>query len=194
MAAPLGPDNREAAKREFLLSFRKLGTIGAAAEQVGVNRSTVYGWLNSDDEFVADFDNARESLTDALESSVYFRAFKDPILAMFYLKARRAEFKDKLQVDVESINAEIGERMRRLGIDPQKLFSSLGPGDAPELKLLEAPKQTYANSRAGDGVGESRATIPPAELNKMVDSGTGTDRKPNEGDTAESCIDSDRGE
>jgi hypothetical protein len=40
MAAPLTLENREAAKREFLLSFRKLGTVGAAEEQVGIDRST----------------------------------------------------------------------------------------------------------------------------------------------------------
>lgn len=145
MAAPLTVENREVAKREFLLSFRKLGTVAAAAEQVGIDRSTFYRWLDSDPEFADDFHDARDDVIDSVEQTLVQRARNGSELCIFFfLKRWRPEYRDRVSFDPELLREEIAERLKR-GIDPKRLFARFGAGDAPELKLLDGPKGDDTN-------------------------------------------------
>lgn len=103
-------------KRVFITMYREHGSIYHAAYYTPVSRKTVYNWLESDAQFAEAVADSKEDSLDDLESSVYKRAFKDSILAMFYLKAHRPKFRDKVSVDVAAIQEEITERIQSLGL------------------------------------------------------------------------------
>lgn len=100
-------------KRAFLEAYRVHGVISRATYEARIHRTTVYKWLESDSVFSQAFADCHEDTYDELEASGYQKALAgDPILTMFYLKAHRPKFRDRLQVDVEQVDAEIRQRMR----------------------------------------------------------------------------------
>lgn len=103
-------------KRAFLNAYREEGVIYRAALAARIHRTTVYKWLENDPAFVDAFGDCHEDTYDNLESSGFKKALAgDTLLTMFYLKAHRPKFRDKLQVDIESVDNEIKERMRSVG-------------------------------------------------------------------------------
>jgi len=105
-------------KRRFLSEYRVHGVIYRAAQATGIHRTTVYKWLESDPVFVQAFDDCHQDTYDDLEASGFQKAMAgDPILTMFYLKAHRPKFRDKMQVDLQMVDDEIQERMKQAGID-----------------------------------------------------------------------------
>lgn len=106
-------------KCAFIGLYREHGSIYHAAKLTPVNRKTIYRWLDADPQFAEAFADSKEDNVDELETSVYKRAFNDSILAMFYLKAYRPRFRDKVAIDMQVIDEEIRERMRL--IDPSRL-------------------------------------------------------------------------
>lgn len=61
-------------KRAFLDAISRFGNIGYAAEQVGVGRSTFYGWLEHDEEFAQGYRQAEIRATEVLEKEAWRRA------------------------------------------------------------------------------------------------------------------------
>lgn len=114
-------------KRKFLEGIRLKASIYHAAQYAGVGRTTVYRWLESDELFAQAVADATEDAGDKLESSVYERAFKDNLLAMFWLKAHRHKFRDKVTIDVDSLKDEIQERIKQVGANPANPQQSLFP-------------------------------------------------------------------
>jgi hypothetical protein len=54
-----------------------------------------------------------------VESTIYQQAIGgNTIAAIFYLKAHRPIYRDRLNIDVEQVNSEIQERMAELGMTP----------------------------------------------------------------------------
>ena len=72
-------------------------TITGAARATGVGRQTIYDWCANDPEFARALAEAKPVAVDVLKESVYERAFKDPILAMFVIKAHDPDYNDKVQ-------------------------------------------------------------------------------------------------
>jgi hypothetical protein len=104
-------------KRRFLSEYRSHGVIYRAAQATGIHRTTVYKWLESDPVFVQAFADCHEDTYDDLEASGFEKAMAgDPILTMFYLKAHRPKFRDKMQVDLQLVDSEIQERMQQLNL------------------------------------------------------------------------------
>lgn len=63
---------------------------------------------------------------DAVESSLYQKALNgDTICMIFYLKAHRPQYRDKLNIDVKQVDSEIEERIAHLGITPDLLARAL---------------------------------------------------------------------
>lgn len=124
-------------KCRFITLYREHGSIYHAAYYTPVSRKTVYNWLESDQQFAEAFADSREDSLDDIESSVYKRAFKSDLLAMFYLKAHRPKFRDKVTVDIEGIKDEINQRMQQLGLrELPALITTItndGNGNHPEL-------------------------------------------------------------
>lgn len=101
-------------KQRLISAYRERGTISHAAETVGVSRKCVHHYLNTDPVFAEAMADAREDSGDILESSVYERAFKSDLLAMFYLKAYRPKFRDKVLVDVGAVQEQIDQMIGKL--------------------------------------------------------------------------------
>jgi hypothetical protein len=101
-------------KRAFLESYREEGSIYHAAQITRVSRKTVYNWMEQDAEFAEALTDSKEDTYDKLETSVYKRAFSDNLLAMFYLKAHRPKFRDKVMVDVSEVQEQIDRMMAKL--------------------------------------------------------------------------------
>lgn len=60
-----------------------------------------------------------ENAVDAVENVVYQRALSgDIIAAIFYLKAQRPKFRDRLNINVEQVQSEIEEAFDRLRANP----------------------------------------------------------------------------
>jgi len=105
-------------KRMFLAAYRGKATVYHAAQVAGISRKTVYQWLRVDEAFIAAFDDCKEDAADTLETSVYQRALKSDLLAMFWLKAHRAKFRDRMTIDLPALENELTSRFSR-NITPQ---------------------------------------------------------------------------
>jgi len=82
---------------------------------------------------------------DVQETSVYRRGLNGSTIdSIFYLKAKRPEFRDKLQLDIPAIHEEIKARITQLGIDPQTLQS------ASETRLLQKDTMATAGNNPDD--------------------------------------------
>jgi hypothetical protein len=119
-------------KREkFLLSLVETGgNVSASCGLAGIKRRTAYDWRSDDPEFAAEWDEAVNVGLDALESEARRRAFEgieEPVfykgeicghirrysdsLIMFMLKAYRPQFRDRVLIDVNAVDAEIERRL-----------------------------------------------------------------------------------
>lgn len=112
-------------KCAFIGLYREHGSIFHAARLTPVNRKTVYRWIEADEQFAEAVADSKEDSLDDLETSVYRRAFTDNLLAMFYLKAHRPKFRDKLSIDVEQLRDEVKQRMISTGMDSLQLSQFL---------------------------------------------------------------------
>ena len=61
-------------KATFLAAFRECGCVSRSAEIAKVDRRSHYDWLESDPEYSAAFEDAKEQATDALEREARRRA------------------------------------------------------------------------------------------------------------------------
>lgn len=119
-------DRRDRQKKTFLTALTTHGTVYHAAQAAGVSRQTAYRWRHEDLEFADQWDQAHENAVDAVESTIYQQAVGgNTIAAIFYLKAHRPIYRDRLNIDVEHVRGEIEERMARLGITSEMLARSI---------------------------------------------------------------------
>ena len=72
-------------------------------------------WRQDDLEFAELWDEAMDTAVDAVESVLYQKALSGDTIAMiFYLKAHRPMYRDRLNIDIEQLRGEIEERMAQL--------------------------------------------------------------------------------
>jgi 20S proteasome alpha/beta subunit len=108
-------DKRDRRKKKFIATLTAQGTVFHAAKAAGVSRWTAYRWRQEDLDFADQWDEAIENAVDAVENVIYRRALGgDTIAAIFYLKAQRPKFRDRLNINVEQVQSEIEERMTQL--------------------------------------------------------------------------------
>lgn len=104
-------------KRAFIVNFREEGSIYHAARLTRISRQCVYNWIQADEEFAQAVEESKEDCYDQAETSVFKKALAgDSLLLMFYLKAHRHKFRDKVTIDVEVVKNEIEERMNQLNL------------------------------------------------------------------------------
>ena|SRR5690349_21315682 len=119
-------DKRDTKKKRFIETLAAQGTVYHAAQAAGVSRQTVYRWRIEDREFAACWDEAHEQAVDAVESSLYQKALGgDTICMIFYLKAHRPIYRDKLNIDVKKVQSEIEERLAELRENPDFLLRAI---------------------------------------------------------------------
>lgn len=117
----LGDNATVERKSAFLALYREHGSIYHAAKLTPVNRKTVYRWLEGDEQFAEAVADCKDDAVVELEQSVYKRAFKSDLLAMFVLKANRPQYRDKVTVDLSVVQEQINEMMERLEAGPRQL-------------------------------------------------------------------------
>jgi 20S proteasome alpha/beta subunit len=103
---------RDTRKKRFIAALEAQGTVLHACRAAGISRQTAYRWRDDDLEFAFEWDEARENAVDVVESTIYQQAVGgNTIAAIFYLKAHRPIYRDRLNIDIEQVRGEIEERM-----------------------------------------------------------------------------------
>lgn len=101
-------------QKAFLAEFAQNANILLSAKRAGIDRTTVYIWLEHDQDFSFAFNQAKEDANDMLRAEVYRRAIEgvpekvwqlgkycgettkySDTLLIFLCKARMPEFRDK---------------------------------------------------------------------------------------------------
>ena len=115
-------DKRDTRKKRFIDALTAHGTVFHAAQAAGVSRQTAYRWRQEDTEFADLWDEAIENAVDAVECTIYQQAVGgNTLAAIFYLKAHRPKYRDRLNIDIEQVRGEIEERMTQLQANPDLL-------------------------------------------------------------------------
>src|SRR4029079_1003699 len=112
-------DRRDTKKKRFIETLASQGTVSHAAQAAGVSRNTAYRWKHRDREFASLWDEAHENAVDVVESVLYQKALSgDTIAIIFYLKAHRPIYRDKLNIDLKQVQSEIEEKIAQLRETP----------------------------------------------------------------------------
>lgn len=82
--AGLSQRTTDHARKLFLDTLRATANISAAARAADINRRTAYTWRDENPEFAADWDEALEEATDALEAEARRRALDGVAKPVFY--------------------------------------------------------------------------------------------------------------
>jgi transposase-like protein len=119
-------DRRDTKKKRFIETLAAQGTVSHAAQAAGVSRNTAYRWRQDDLEFAEAWDEAHEKAVDVVESSLYEKAVSgDTICMIFYLKAHRPIYRDRLNIDLKQVQSEIEERMAQIRENPDLLARAI---------------------------------------------------------------------
>jgi hypothetical protein len=136
-------DKRDSQKKRFIKALTAQATVFHAAQAAGISRWTAYRWRDNDPAFAQAWNDALEDCGDIMESSVYQRGLAgDSILSMFWLKAKRPAFRDKVAVDIPTIQNQVREFIQELLRSQVSQIYQEQPNEMRGLKpkLLEAPK------------------------------------------------------
>lgn len=63
-------------KEKFLAHYRTTGNVTSTCNDLKIGRMTVYDWIEKDESFAADFNDAREESTDILEAEARRRGLE----------------------------------------------------------------------------------------------------------------------
>ena len=77
-------------KKAMVEAMKKsLGIISTACAEVGINRSTHYDWLKTDEEYKQEIEHIAESVIDFAESKLHTLIDKGDVAStIFYLKTK----------------------------------------------------------------------------------------------------------
>ena len=102
-------------KRGFLAAYRTQASVFHAACIAGIARASVYRYLERDPVFAAAFEDCKEDTADSIETSVYHEARygNNPLLKMFWLKAHRPEYRDRVTLDIPAMRTELQTRLHK---------------------------------------------------------------------------------
>ena len=137
-------------RKEFLKLFAKTGNISGSARAVGLSRQGIYDYKAGNPIFAKAWDNAWNEYLDTVEAEVQRRGaegFLEPVfyqgkevaqvrkysdnLLMFYLKAKRPEFRDKsVEVNFPSIAMEFNiGTAPQISMDPKVIEAKVEDAD-----------------------------------------------------------------
>lgn len=122
----------KARQKLFLEAYAEHANVLLSARVAGVNRTTVYVWLEKDEDFSFAYNQAKEDARDVLRAEIYRRALEgwdedvyqlgkyagtvhkyDTTLLIFHSKMLMPEYRDKQQLDVTTTNTNTQD-MKRL--------------------------------------------------------------------------------
>jgi hypothetical protein len=135
-------DRRDNQKKRFIETLAAQGTVSHAAQAAGVSRMTAYRWRESDREFASQWDDAMETAVDAVESALYQKAVAGETVPMiFYLKAHRPIYRDRVTINVAQVQSEVEERLAEL----QQRLQSSNPAELIKHALLPSSRTSVSN-------------------------------------------------
>lgn len=142
----LGDNDTVSRKCAFIEAYRSEGSIYHAALTARISRKTIYRWLELDAQFAEAVEESKEDCYDQAETSVFRKALAgDSLLLMFYLKAHRHKFRDKVTVDIQAIDEEIKERLKQ--VNASNLNSSNSTQlPRPPVDLQKEPLQLSSST------------------------------------------------
>ena len=146
----LGDSETVTKKCKAVEGYRLKASVYHAAQYAGCGRASIYRWLDNDPEFAQAMADSHEDAADVMESSTYEEALGtngkpgNPLLKMFWLKAHRPKYRDRVQVDIPSLQEEINQRMEQLGLRELPALTTTitddGNGNSTEsLQILDQP-------------------------------------------------------
>jgi hypothetical protein len=119
-------DKRDSQKKRFIDAITAQGTVYHAAQAAGISRWTAYRWRQDDPEFADQWDEALENAVDQVESTIYQQAVGgNTLAAIFYLKAHRQIYRDRLNIDLKQLHREIEESLADMRANPNLLARAL---------------------------------------------------------------------
>jgi hypothetical protein len=106
-----------------------------------VSIGTAYRWRDEDPQFREDWDSAIEDCIDRMEASVYERGVAgDTLLSIFWLKAQRTKFRDRVAVDIPTIQNQVREFIK-------ELISQSGSGGHGSAEIIQAESINVLQAR-----------------------------------------------
>src|ERR1051325_6039950 len=101
-------DKRDRQKKRFIAALTVHGTVYHAAQAAGISRQTAYRWQREDPNFAEQWYEAHENAVEAVESVLYQKALSGDTIAMiFYLKAHRPIYRDRMNIDINQVRSEV---------------------------------------------------------------------------------------
>ena len=98
-------------------------------------------WRDNDREFASLWDEAMETAVDAVESALYQKALSgDTVPMIFYPKAHRPKYHERLTIDLQQVQKQLEERLARLN---KKLPSNGSAGFTIKDFLTESIDAEY---------------------------------------------------
>ena len=151
----------EAKKLELLEARTRKLSYTAAAREAGVSRRALFDLRKSDPDFAEAMELAKDEAIETLESSVYERAFKDPILAMFVLKGHRPEYNDKYQAAMAFARASGTGELAQAILKAAEVIDKLTDGYSPRRRGERGePNIIEGAARSVPGAGPTLPTQP----------------------------------
>ena len=107
--------NTTARKKAFLVAYAKCGTVTQASKAIGINPATPYDWLKHDnDGFKANFEHAKQSFADSLESIAFERVQTRDTNDVLLITLLNAHKPDKYRPNTQATNEQASEVIAKL--------------------------------------------------------------------------------
>ena len=107
--------NTTARKQAFLTAYTKCGTVTSAAKSIGINPATPYDWLkHNTDNFKANFEHAKLSFADSLESLAFERVKTRDTNDLLLITLLNSHKPEKYRPNTQSTNEQATEVIAKL--------------------------------------------------------------------------------
>ena len=107
--------NTGARKQAFLGAYAKSGTVTQASKSIGISPATPYDWLKHDnDGFKANFEQAKQSFADSLESIAFERVQTRDTNDVLLITLLNAHKPDKYRPNAQATNEQASEVIAKL--------------------------------------------------------------------------------
>lgn len=128
-------------KRRIVEGYRLKASIYHAAQYAGVHRATVYRYLDNDPQFAQAMTDSFEDAADVMETSTYEDALAgNALLKMFWLKAHRPKFRDRMTVDLEQVDAELAAHFSKRQSLPATIPAFIDASDDESSRPAAIPQ------------------------------------------------------
>jgi hypothetical protein len=134
-------------KSLFIAGMRECGTVLDAADRADISRQTAYEWRRADPGFRNDWDAAKADADDKVKRSLFNQAVseRNVVATIFWLKNNCADYRDRIQVDLQAVDKEIEDRLGEL-LPPSQPATSLASHSTKEIiaEVLNTKRQLPA--------------------------------------------------